>query len=141
LSRLVVITTRGSASASEAVINGLRPFIPVTVVGDTTFGKPVGQYGYDFCDKTLYPVAFQVRNSRGEGDYFSGIPVDCAADDDLEHQIGDEGEASLAEALHFVRTGSCSATAATAARSHLSREARIGKGVRGDGWRQLVGAY
>ncbi len=36
LSRLVVITTRSSASASELVINGLRPFIPVTVIGDRT---------------------------------------------------------------------------------------------------------
>ncbi len=44
LDRLIVVTTRASASASELVINALRPFIPVTIVGDTTFGKPVGQY-------------------------------------------------------------------------------------------------
>ena len=31
------------------------------VVGDTTYGKPVGQYGFDFCDKVLYPVAFWSR--------------------------------------------------------------------------------
>ena len=37
-SRLVAITTRGSASASESVINGLRPFMPVTLVGDATYG-------------------------------------------------------------------------------------------------------
>ena len=43
LDRLVVVTTRASASASELVINALRPFIPVTIVGDTTYGKPVGQ--------------------------------------------------------------------------------------------------
>jgi C-terminal processing protease CtpA/Prc len=49
LSRVVVITTRSSASASELVINSLRPFMPVTVVGDATYGKPVGQYGYRFC--------------------------------------------------------------------------------------------
>ena len=75
----MVITTRGSASASEAIVNGLRPYMDVKVVGDTTYGKPVGQYGFDFCDKVLYPVAFLVTNARGEADYFDGIPADCAA--------------------------------------------------------------
>ena len=78
LQRLVVITTRGTASASELVINSLRPFIPVTIVGDTTYGKPVGQYGLRFCDKVLYPVAFSIKNANFEGDYFDGLPVDCA---------------------------------------------------------------
>lgn len=139
--RLVVIATRGTASASEAVINGLRPFMSVTVVGDTTFGKPVGQYGYDFCDKTLFPVAFEGHNARGEGSYYDGIPADCAAADDLEHPLGDSGEASVAEALHFLRTGRCSVTAATAARALALREARIGRGLPRGGWRQLVNAY
>ncbi len=67
LQRLVVITTRGSASASELVINSLRPYIPVTIIGDTTYGKPVGQYGLRFCDKVLVSggVLDQERESRG----------------------------------------------------------------------------
>jgi C-terminal processing protease CtpA/Prc len=36
LSRVVVITTRGSASASELLINSLRPHLPVVVIGDAT---------------------------------------------------------------------------------------------------------
>jgi C-terminal processing protease CtpA/Prc len=139
--RLVVIATRASASASEAVINGLKPFMTVTVVGEATFGKPVGQYGYDFCDKTLFPVAFEGRNARGEGDYYNGIPADCAAADDLDHPLGDAGEASLAEALRFLRTGRCSVAAAGVARAQAEREARIGRGLPKDGWRQLVNAY
>jgi carboxyl-terminal processing protease len=140
-SRLVTITTRGSASASEGVINGLRPFIPVTVVGDTTYGKPVGQYGFDFCEKTIFPVAFETRNARGEGNFYAGIPADCAAGDDLEHQLGDPDEASLAEAIEFLRTGTCTRAASAAARIHSAREARIGRGQPKDGWRQLLGAY
>jgi len=139
--RLVAITTRGSASASESVINGLRPFLPVTLVGDTTFGKPVGQYGFDFCTRTLYPVAFEARNARGEGDYYGGIHVDCAAADDLDDALGDPDEASLGEALAFLRSGHCTAGAEAAARAHAAREARIGTGQPRDGWRQLVGAY
>jgi carboxyl-terminal processing protease len=141
LSRLVVIATRASASASESIINSLRPFIPVTVVGERTYGKPVGQYGFDFCDKTLFPVAFQVRNAQGQADYFEGIPADCAAADDLDHELGESREASIAEALRYLQTGTCSSAAATTARAQAEREARIGRGLPRDGWRQLVNAY
>ena len=116
LQRLVVITTRASASASELIINSLRPYLPVTVVGDTTYGKPVGQYGFNFCEKVLVPVAFSLKNVNNEGDFFDGIPVDCAAADDISHQLGDPEEASYAEALTVIRTGACSARADVAAR-------------------------
>jgi carboxyl-terminal processing protease len=111
LQRLVVITTRSSASSSELVINSLRPFIPVTIIGDTTYGKPVGQYGLRFCEKVLYPVAFSIKNANLEGDFFDGLAVDCAAGDDYRHQLGDTTEASFAEALTFIRTGACSPSA------------------------------
>jgi hypothetical protein len=141
LPRVVMITTRASASASEAMVNSLRPFIAVTVVGNTTYGKPVGQYGFDFCEKVMYPVAFQVRNARGQGDYFGGIPADCAAGDDLDHALGDAGEASLAEALSFLRGGRCTAGATTAARVHALREGQLGRPAPRDGWQELVNAY
>ena len=109
LERLFVITTRSSASASELVINSLRPHLPVVVIGDRTYGKPVGQYALNFCDKVLAPVAFKLVNANGEGDFFDGIPADCSAADDAEHDLGSADEGSLAEALHYIRTGSCSA--------------------------------
>lgn len=141
LPRLVVITTRASASASELVINGLKPFVPVTVVGDSTFGKPVGQYRFNFCDRALFPVSFQSRNALGEGDYFGGLAADCAAADELERPLGDPRETSLAGALHFLRTGSCSPSAAVAARSlaRLRAEALILEQL--TGWRQLLNAW
>lgn len=107
LDRVFVITTGSSASASELIINALRPFIPVITVGTTSYGKPVGQYGINFCDKVLYPVAFTLRNANGEGDYFDGFAPTCPAADDLAHQIGDPAEGSLAESLTFIRTGAC----------------------------------
>ena len=117
LQRLVVITTRSSASASELLINSLRPYMPVTIIGDSTYGKPVGQYGLRFCDKILYPVAFSIKNANLEGDFFDGLSVDCAAGDDYTHQLGDSAEASFAEALTFIRTGACSAQAAAESRA------------------------
>jgi len=138
--RLVVIATRASASASEGVVNSLRPYMDVKVVGDTTYGKPVGQYGFDFCDKVLYPVSFLVTNARGEADYFGGIPADCAAADDLDRPLADAREASFAEALHVLRRGGCSGTATAQAEAQARLRARAGELPR-DGWRQLVNAW
>jgi hypothetical protein len=131
----VVIATRASASASELVIAGLDPFIPVTVVGDRTYGKPVGQYGFEFCDKVLFPVSFRSRNAAGQTDYFDGLPVDCPASDNLDRALGDPAESSLAEALSFLRTGRCSASALQEAQA--ARE----PGVRLTGWASLLNAH
>lgn len=141
LSRAVVITTRASASASELIINGLRPFVDVRTVGDATYGKPVGQYGYTFCAKVFYPVAFSIRNALNEGDYFGGIPANCPAADDVNRAFGDPAEASLATALGYVRTGSCNAAAATAYRAQAERAARLRQPHTEDGWQQLLVAH
>ena len=138
LNRLVVITTEGSASASELVINSLRPFIPVVIVGDRTYGKPVGQYAIPFCDKILAPVSFQLRNANGEGDFFGGLPADCAAPDDIDHPIGDPMEGSLREALTVISTGACSApTADDAAAAAPSAPANAAP--RPTGWDAVLG--
>ncbi len=140
VSRLVVIATRSTASASEAIVNGLRPYMDVKVVGDTTFGKPVGQYGFDFCDKVLYPVAFLVTNARGQADFFTGIPADCPAPDDVDHPLASAREAALAEALNVVRTGRCSGSAAAAAQVERRRRAGVVLPP-ADGWRLMVNAW
>jgi C-terminal processing protease CtpA/Prc len=140
LSRLIVITTKGSASASELLINALRPFLPVVVIGENTYGKPVGQYGFRFCDKMLWPVSFSIQNARGEGDYFGGFSPDCAAADDFTKPFGDPEEASLRAALGFAATGTCPAPRAAevaAARAALPK----GRANQENGWRALLFAY
>lgn len=135
LPRLFVITTRSSASASELLINSLRPHIPVTVIGDTTYGKPVGQYGFSFCDKVLAPVSFALVNAEGNGDFFGGIPADCVAADDIEHDLGVADEGSLGEVLFVIRTGACSARSTT-------QTLRAGLSPRqATGWQSVVNAY
>ena len=138
--RLVVIATRASASASETIINGLRPYMDVKVVGDTTYGKPVGQYNFDFCDKVLYPVVFAVTNANGQADYFGGIPADCAAADDVDHALADAREASLAEALNVLRTGRCSGQAAAAQARIEGLRARV-REIPLDGWQLTRNAW
>jgi C-terminal processing protease CtpA/Prc len=137
LSRVVAVTTRSSASASELVINALKPFMPVAVIGDATYGKPVGQYQFEFCSKVLAPVSFSLRNANDEGDFFGGIPATCLAADDIEHDLGDPAEASLAEALHFIRHGSCSAPPTETARAQRAAIAPL----RATGWQSVVNAH
>jgi carboxyl-terminal processing protease len=134
--RLIVITTRASASASELVINALRPFIPVIVIGDRTYGKPVGQYQVNFCDKMLAPVSFTLRNANDEGDFFEGFAPDCIAPDDVERELGDAAEGSLREALTFAASGACTPRTASLLRRVESERAR-----RARGWQSLVNAY
>ena len=137
LDRLIVVTTRGSASASELVINALRPFMPVVVIGGKTYGKPVGQYAIAFCDKLLAPVSFALRNADGQGDFFDGFAPDCTAPDDAGHQLGDVEEGSLKEALTFATTGACSPRPLTPQQNaDLQRRA-----TRALGWQSLVNAY
>lgn len=141
LSRLVVITTKSSASASELIINALKPYMPVVVVGDNSYGKPVGQYGFRVCEKMLWAVSFSVQNSLGQGDYYNGFPPDCRAADDLGHALGDPGEASLAAALTYVATGGCPAAASVQAASDRARPGPTLRAHAENGWQALRVAY
>ncbi len=122
---VVFITGRGSASASELVITALQPYENVSLVGERTYGKPVGQYGLRFCLATpnvfetrqadLWAVTFATVNAEGFEDYYDGLPVTegCQVEDDLTRQLGDPREGRLAAALRYLETGSCGATASS----------------------------
>lgn len=122
LKNVVFITSEGSASASELVITALQPHENVALAGERTYGKPVGQYGFDFCRSdpderfsgvaTLWPVSFATVNSEGFEEYYDGLPVTqgCEASDDLSSPLGDANEGRIATALRLIETGSCAAS-------------------------------
>jgi carboxyl-terminal processing protease len=111
LARLVVITTRSTASASEAVMNGLKPFVTVVSVGDTTNGKPTGMNGWDVGKKYyMWPITFKMVNSQNQGDYFEGIFPAKYAQDDITHDFNDRKEACLKEAIYYLKNGAVSKT-------------------------------
>ena len=112
LSRLVVVATGGTASASELVTNGMEPHVETVIVGADTFGKPVGQIGLEFCEKILRPTSFQTVNADGFGDYFDGLPVDCAAADDLDVAVGADNDPNVEAALAYLASGACPVAAA-----------------------------
>lgn len=99
LERLYVITSGSSASASEAIINGLRPYMEVTTIGTTTSGKPVGQSVVKINDLAVAPIVFSVDNSLGQADYFNGITADIPSTDDVAVSWGDLNEDCLAAAI------------------------------------------
>jgi carboxyl-terminal processing protease len=106
LSRVVVITTRQTASASEAVINGLKPFINVVTIGDTTNGKPTGMNGWSVGKKFwMWPITFKIVNSQNLGDYFEGIFPVKEVSDDITHDFSDRQELCLKEAIYYLENG------------------------------------
>ena len=119
--KIAFIGRGGTASASELVTNSFIPYLGnnMALVGANTFGKPVGQFGFDKaeCDDRIRAVTFKTENADGQGEYFTGlasvVPNTCAADDDVTAQLGDPAEASVARALSFLRDGAASCTAIT----------------------------
>ena len=112
LDKIVFLTTRETASASELVINALRPYLDdnIAIVGDRTYGKPVGMEGKSYGRYIFYLINFVVKNSNGFYDYFDGLDVNngCYAEDnDFLHQLGDKEEKLLKKALLYIDMGSC----------------------------------
>ena len=125
LSRIVFIVSPSSASASELLINNLKPVMNVKLVGDTrTYGKPVGFFPIPVFQYNIFPVSFKTVNSAGSADYFSGFPVDKNVADDLLHDFGDENEANLREALKYLTTGAFTAIASGQISSAESQKVR-----------------
>jgi len=144
LSRLVIIATQATASASELVTNSLDAHVEVAIVGDRTFGKPVGQVGFEYCDNILRSTAFQTVNANDFGDYFGGLPVTpgCAAADDLSVPTGDATDPNMLAALGYLDTGGCPVVAAPGGleKALLEQDAPR-QDRRGPPWREFAGAY
>lgn len=139
LPRVFVLTTGGTCSASEAVLNGLMGVgVQVIQIGTQTCGKPYGFYPQDNCGTTYFSIEFKGVNEKGFGDYADGFfpggganyPVGCQVLDDFGHELGDPAEAQLAAALHYQATGTCPASAAQALTvGGLRGEGRVLKSV------------
>ena len=86
LPRLYVLVTGGSASASELIINGLKPYMDVILIGETTYGKNVGSISiYEEDDPKnkwgMQPIIVKYFNSDGESDFTTGFKPDIEVDE------------------------------------------------------------
>lgn len=120
LSRVFILSTDNTCSASEAVINGLRGInVEVILIGSRTCGKPYGFIATDNCGVTYNTIQFSSSNDIGFGDYAEGFSPNnapgsvgvritgCQVNDDLNNELGDPNEAMLAAALNYRQTLSC----------------------------------
>lgn len=116
LSRVYVITSESTASASELVINGLEPYIDVIQIGDKTTGKfqaSVTLYDSDDFGRenansshkyAIQPLIFKSANASGKTDYVNGLAPDVNYVEDLGNMgvLGDESEPLLKAALNHL---------------------------------------
>ena len=122
LTRVYVLTSAETCSASESIINGLKGAgVTVYQIGLTTCGKPYGFYPQDNCGTTYFTVEFRGVNELGFGDYADGFSATrtaasgdpranlpgCGARDDFAHSLGDTSEELLRVALTYRENGTC----------------------------------
>ena len=110
MQRVVFLVTKDSASASEALINALVPYLGtdnVVTIGDTTHGKPVGMSGKGYGNNYYFLINFFINNNADNTTGFEGIPATCTAEDDITRKMGDPEEMMFKTALHYIDTGSC----------------------------------
>jgi len=121
LSRVYVITTGRTASASELLINGLDPYIDVIQVGGTTEGKfqasfilydapaPAFSRSQANPDHTyaMLPLVFKTVNVAGVTDFIDGLVPDLELNEDFSNLgvLGEETEPLLAAALNDIVAG------------------------------------
>ena len=134
LTRVFVLTSADTCSASESIINSLTGIgIDVIQVGSTTCGKPYGFYPQDNCGTTYFSIEFRGVNAANFGDYTDGFspqnaptPTNavlpgCSVADDFNHQLGDPAEGRLAAALNYIAVpGTCPTPASGFARSQMA---------------------
>lgn len=111
IQKLYILCGKHTASASEIIINNMKPFIDVVTIGEKTLGKDVagfainddriaGQTGW-----TLYPSIYKLYNTAGEGGYSTGIipTIELNELEDLEvYPLGDPREMLLQKALTLI---------------------------------------
>ena len=116
LNQVYILTTKSSASASELVINGLKPYINVVQIGDVTTGKNVGSvtlYDSPSFSKTnssskhryaMQPIVLKIVNKVGFGDYINGLEPTIELKEDFGNLgvIGDNNEPLLNLAINTI---------------------------------------
>ncbi len=104
--KMVMLISRNTASASEALINLMKPHMEVKTVGpNTTNGKPVGYFPIPVGNWYVFPVSSRLVNSANEGSYFNGFTPDKIVADGLDKPWGDLQESMLAAAVNYIVTG------------------------------------
>jgi C-terminal processing protease CtpA/Prc len=116
LNKVHIITTGNSASASELVINSLKPYIDVVQVGANTAGKfqaSITLYDSPSFRRSnanpghryaMQPLVLKSSNAAGVSDYFDGLAPNLIQSEDFENLgiLGNVNEPLLARCLEDI---------------------------------------
>ena len=110
LSRLFVLTTSGTASASEMIIYGLSPYMEIIQIGEKTHGKYYGSITIDDPDEkhtwAIQPIVMRSENADNSINYTDGLPPTFSMiDNNYNADLGDPEENFLYQALTYISTG------------------------------------
>lgn len=124
LETVYFLVTGSTASASELLINSLKPYMDVQIIGtENTYGKPVGFWGIPTgkpeARADVYAVSFQTLNATGFGDYYSGLKPDKISYEGYLNDFGDVNEGLLREAIYHITNGHYSAAMKSNATENL----------------------
>lgn len=106
LPRIVVLVASGTASAAEAIVNNLRPYLDVVVIGSQTAGKPFASVANPNCDEVLNAMDRITSNNDGET-VLGGITPTCQVFDEFFHPMSSPDDALFGAALTYLRTNAC----------------------------------
>ena len=118
LDKVYILTTGGTASASEIIIYGLEPYMEVIQIGETTYGKYHGSITISDNDNepekrrhlwAIQPIVMESDNANSSIDYLSGMKPDFELRDNYYNaDLGDPEEHFLSAALEHIYTGTIS---------------------------------
>lgn len=111
LNKVYILTSNNTASASEIVINNLKPYLQVTQIGQVTLGKDMAGFAIEDKRKPkkitwqIHPVIYKVFNANGEGGYSNGISPQIMVNEYMTLPLlplGDSNETLLSSALNKI---------------------------------------
>lgn len=104
VTNIVFIVSGNTASASELVINSLKPKMNVKLVGLQTYGKPIGFFPVRIQNKyDVFFSMFETKNALDAGGYYTGMTPDVILDRDYgDFDFGNPSEQLLAAAIDIL---------------------------------------
>jgi C-terminal processing protease CtpA/Prc len=111
MNRIFILSSGLTASAAELLINCLRPYLQVVLIGEKTLGKDEAGFKIEDARQprqvnwVLAPTIYKLFNARNEGNYDQGIAPDHAVNE-LDHfpllPVGEPADPLIAKALQLI---------------------------------------
>ncbi len=107
LQKIYFLTGKSTASASEMVINGLKPFISCELIGDTTVGKNVGSTLINDEENeqnnwAIMPIILRYSNKDRQSEFTNGFAPNHRIQENYAYPLGDIREPLLAKAIELI---------------------------------------